>query len=647
MKITDPEEIVNLMESPSYRPMRSREIAKRLDVPKDSRSIFKKALKRLIIEGTVERIKGGRYKLPGEGLQAVEEDTAAPPPQPNTQRIPKGKRVLGKFVKTGKTGVILPRDRKIPPLVVRLSDVKGVRSESLVVAEVAGSGRRSGSSSRPASSRPIGIITDVLGKAGSLDVERKSILIEYDLPGEFPPDAVRESEAIPSEISPGNPSGRADLREVLIFTIDNDRARDFDDAVGISRLDSGYKLRVSIADVSHYIKLGSAIDNEALKRATSVYLPEDVIPMLPEKLSNWLCSLVPNEDRLTKTVEMDFDREGGMTDYKVYNSVIRSRFRLTYTGVSEILKENEEPATNDEELIESLKIMKELYEKLKKRRIERGGLDFNISEPEIVRDESGNAIDVVKSERNIANGIIEEFMIAANGAAAEYIFRSRNSSIYRIHEPPDIVSIKELAGVLKKLGYFLQVDGKVKPHDIQRLVFESADEPEEITVNMLILRSLKRAIYSTAAEGHFGLALEHYTHFTSPIRRYPDLVVHRIIGALVNKRKPPYDEESLDWIASHSSARERVGVEVERGAMELERSHIMKSHIGKEFEGFIVGTLPFGIFVQLKEIFVEGFVPKEKIQNRRGRHFDMGQKVRVKVIESDVERRRITLELVS
>ncbi|HEX3035831.1 MAG TPA: VacB/RNase II family 3'-5' exoribonuclease [Thermodesulfobacteriota bacterium] len=639
------------MKKPSYRPMRAREISKRLGVPKESRSVFKKVLKKLVREGAVERIKGGRYKLPGEGLEEHKdgrkvETTRQPKAASPAYKIPKNGKVLGKFVRTGKTGVILPRNRKIPPLLVRLSDVKGLRNESLVVAEVAGYAKRRRSSTGFTRGRLQGTVIDVLGKAGSLDVERKSILIQYDLTEEFPPGVLREVERMPSGVLHTDLMGREDLRSNLIFTIDNDRAKDFDDAVGISRTHSGYKLWVSIADVSHYVKLGSAIDNETLTRATSVYLPEKVIPMLPEKLSNWICSLVPNEDRLTKTVEMDFDRKGLMTDFRIYNSVIKSRHRLTYTGVSEML-ENRGNRKKGSELVESLEIMKELYEKLRERRIERGGLDFDISEPELIRDELGSTIDVIKSERNVANGIIEEFMIAANSAVAEYIFHSRSCSIYRIHEPPDMGSIKELAGVLKKMGYILHIDGKLKGLDIQRVISKSKDEPDQIAVSMLILRALKRALYSTVIEGHFGLALDHYTHFTSPIRRYLDLVVHRIVGSLIKGRRSPYSEESLDWIASHSSVKERFAVEVEREAVELERVYMMKSHIGKEFEGFVVGVLPFGIFVELKEIFVEGFVPKELIKMRRGKRYEIGEEVEVRVIEADVEKRRITLEKIS
>jgi ribonuclease R len=631
MKPPDPDEIVKLMKKPSYRPMRVRELSKRLGVPREERKAFKKVLKRLILEGMIVRIRGGRYRIHEEG---VKKETMRSPR--SALGIQRSQKILGRFIRTGKTGVILPRNQKIPPIAIRHSEIKGVRNGSLVIAEVLSLKKRHAM---------LGVIVDVLGRAGSLDAERDGLFVEHNLPKGFPHDVIKESKEISSEVLPEDLKGRVDLRGILTLTIDNDRAKDFDDAVAISRTPAGYKLWVSIADVSYYVKLGGAIDNEALRRGTSIYLPESVIPMLPERLSDWTCSLIENEERLTKTVEMDFNREGIMLGFKVYNSVIRSRSRLTYTEVSHILERGGKGSKRDHTLVESLKIMNELYNTLKQRRLDRGGIDFDIPEPELIRDELGRTIDVVKSERNVAHGLIEEFMISANRAVAEYVFYSNTPSVRRIHEPPDFTSIKELSQELKNLGYALNIYGKPKAGDIQRIIFESKDDSQKIAINTLILRSLKRAVYSTEREGHFGLALDHYTHFTSPIRRYPDLVVHRVVNSLINKRRPPYDEESLEWIASHSSMRERFADEVEREAIKIERVYMMKHHVGKEFDGFVISVLPFGIFVELREIFVEGFLPIEKIRNR-GRRFKLGQGVRVKVIEADLERRRITLELV-
>src|SRR3972149_9870546 len=648
MRLLDPNDIVKLMKRQSYRPMRARELSRRLGVPKEGRKALKKALIKLIQEGMITRIRGGRYRIHGEDVK--KEIVHSPLSPAGVLRSPK---ILGKFVRTGKTGVVLPRNQKIPPIIIRHSEVKGLRNGSLVIAEIPRTPKRDTSSevgarhAVPLQNRDarLGVIVNVLGRSGGLDAERSGLFVEYNLPQEFPHGVVKESKGIPSDVVPEDLKGRVDLRSILTVTIDNDRAKDFDDAVGISLTQSGYKLWVSIADVSYYVKLGSIVDNEALQRATSIYLPESVIPMLPESLSNWTCSLVENEDRLTKTVEMDFNWEGQMLDFKIYNSVIRSRYRLTYTEVSHILERNGKGSKREQELIDNLKIMNELYEKVKERRIERGGLDFDIPEPELIRDELGRTIDVVKSERNVAHGLIEEFMISANKAVAEYVHYSKTPSIYRIHEPPDITSIKELSLELRNLGYKLHVDGKLKAADIQRVIFESKDDSQKVAINTLILRSLKRAVYSNEKEGHFGLALKHYTHFTSPIRRYPDLVVHRIVNSLINERRPPYDEESLEWTATHSSTRERFTDEVEREAIKIERVYTMKHHVGKEVDGFVISVLPFGMFVELREIFVEGFVPREKMKNR-GKGFNIGQGVKVKVIEADLERRRVTLELV-
>jgi ribonuclease R len=375
-------------------------------------------------------------------------------------------------------------------------------------------------------------------------------------------------------------------------------------------------------------------------------MPHMVIPMLPEKLSNELCSLVPHEDRLAKTVEMHFNDGGDIADYKIYKSVIRSHARLNYSFASDLLNKRSAEKAVRKEIVQSLQSMKELYERVRERRISNGELNFDIPEPELIRDELGRTVDVVKLTRNIAHGIIEEFMIAANTSVAMHIFNSKTPSIYRIHDIPDIMSLKELADDLKKLGYSLRINGNIKAKDIQRVILESKGRPEEIAVNMLILRSLKRALYSTATRGHFGLALRHYTHFTSPIRRYPDLVVHRLIDCILSGRRIPYTPESLEWISNHCSMRERYADELEREAIKLESANMMKTHVGKEFEGVVVSVLPFGIFVELKEVFVEGFVPREKIKSHKRRWYEIGQSVKVKVDDADVERRRITLDLV-
>jgi ribonuclease R len=636
MRIPKPKEILKLLKNNSHRPMRTKELSRRLGVPKEGRLLLKKVLGKMVTEGKIGRTKGGyMYSAPKETAEVKKEPVRA---NALIKGMVKGGRILGKFVRTGNTGKIIPKDDRIPHIHLQAREIKNLRNHSLVVFEISGG---------VSTSRKVkGNIMDVLGKAGDLEVEKKGLLVEYELEEKFPPGAMRELTEIPDEIPESELKKRVDLREEVIFTIDNDDAKDFDDAVGIARTHSGYKLLVSIADVSHYVGVGSEIDNEALGRGTSVYMPH-IVPMLPERLSNDLCSLVPYKDRLTKTVEMDFNRKGQMVDFKVYNSVIRSAARLTYSKVAARLGDSERVPLEEKLITEKLFIMNELYQHIRERRIEKGELNFDIPEPDLIRDELGRTVDVVRTQRNLAHGLIEEFMIAANSAVAEYTRKAEAPSIYRIHENPDEESILELSEGLKKLGYSLSASGKLDTLDFQRVINMSRGRPEEMAVNMLILRSLKRAIYSTEEKGHFGLAIKHYSHFTSPIRRYPDLIVHRITNSLLKHGSTPYDKESLDWMAEQLSRKERTADEIEREAINLERAYLMKSYIGQEYEGVVLSVLPFGMFVEVKEVFVEGLVPRDSVPNWRKRWFDIGQTVRVKVTAADVEKRRITLNLTS
>ena len=636
MRIPKPKEILKLLKT-TQRAMRTKEISRRLGVPKEGRVPLKKVLSKLVKEGKLGRTRGG-YILPVT-KEAVKAKTERIRTNDLIKGMVKGGKILGKFVKTGKTGKIIPKDDRIPHIYLPTRETKSLRNHSLVVFEISG-----GVST---SKKLKGNIAEVLGRAGDLEVEKKGLLVEYGLVEEFPPQVMRELASIPDEIPEGEIKKRTDLREEIIFTIDNDDAKDFDDAVGIMRTNSGYKLFVSIADVSYYVEIGSAIDNHALERGTSVYMPHMVVPMLPEKLSNDLCSLVPYKDRLTKTVEIDFNRKGQMTDFRIYNSIIRSAARLTYSKVAARLEGLDTVPLEEKMITEKLFLMKELYEHIRARRIEKGELNFDIPEPDLIRDELGRTVDVVRTQRNTAHCLIEEFMIAANTAVAEFTCQSKASSLYRVHEGPDEESMLELSEGLKKLGYTLSSTGGVDTLDFQRIINMSRGRPEEIAVNMLILRSLKRAVYTTEEKGHFGLAIKHYSHFTSPIRRYPDLIVHRITNTLSKHGTHPYEKESLDWIAEQSSKKERHADEIEREAINLERSHLMKSYIGQEYDGVVLSVLPFGMFVEVKEVYVEGLVPKDSIVNWRKRWFDIGQTVRVKVTAADVEKRRITLNLAS
>ena len=392
----------------------------------------------------------------------------------------------------------------------------------------------------------------------------------------------------------------------------------------------------------------AGLDKEARKRANSVYLPGKVYPMLPEVLSNNLCSLVPYEDRLTKTAEIDFTNDGVLKGYKVYNSIINSKARLTYTWVSKMLSKRGPVSREHKEIVYSLRNMKKLFEKLKKIRLDNGELEFDFPEPELIRDKKGQVIDIQKSKRNIAHGIIEEFMIAANNVVADYLSKSKAGSIYRIHEEPDNASVFELKDALNEIGYKLELNGSIEPSDIQKVIFKARGQMDQNAVNMLVLRSLKKAEYSTREIGHFGLALDKYTHFTSPIRRYPDLIIHRLIDNQLEGNGNKIDLTELNNICEHCSKVERVSDSVERESMDLERANFMTSHVGSEHQGTVISVLPFGMFVELDTYFVEGFIPRAEMRmGRKRRWFKIGEKLRVKVTEADVERRRITLSLVN
>lgn len=633
MKIPKPKEVLSLFKNQKNRPMRSKEILKRLGVPNEGRSLFKKVLRKMVSQGKISRIDGGKYII----TASKKSDNGPRASNGSGRGLVKTGNIIGKFVKTGKTGKFIPRDERIPEIFLMPQDIKDLRSNALVVAELSKKRNRSGK----LQARMI----DVIGKAGDIEAEKKALLVEYELPLEFPTQAREELKTLPDSVENKAIENRVDLRKETIFTIDGEDAKDFDDAVGIKKTRRGYKLYVSVADVSHYVGIGSEIDNVALERATSIYLTDRVIPMLPEKLSNDLCSLVPYEDRLTKTVEMDFNKKGEMKDFRIYDSVIKSVARLTYRRVADILDGKCRVSKKEKKIAEKLGVMKRLFTEIRNRRVEKGELNFDIPEIELVRDVEGTVVDIIRADRNVAHEIIEEFMISANAAVAGFIHKSDVPSIYRIHEPPESESISELAEALKKLGYKMAVNGNSCSGEIQKIIEKSRNKSNKTAVNMLILRSMNKAVYSTLPHGHFGLALEHYTHFTSPIRRYADLIVHRIINSLNNGKAHPYNEDSLNWISEHTSKKERLADSIEREATDLETAYYMRTHVNSEFDGTVISVLPFGMFVEVKGMFVEGLVPKETIANWRKRWFDIGQSVRVKIVEADVEKRRITLNL--
>ena len=642
--------ILKLLSEKEGRSLSEGNILRGLDMPERKRKNLRAALERMVLEGTIKRTSKGRYRLgkyerkpagqdhrrpnfPGHTLNGNRKNIGS-----NGLSNGNSLRVLADLRKTPRGFVACPRKLEIPECEIESRGGKKSFSDGeLVVIEIK-------PGKQPAR------VTERLGISGEIETEKKGIISEYSLPKGFSRNVTKEVAGLSAELSNGNLSSRVNLEKETIFTIDGDDAKDFDDAVGVTKIRRGYRLRVSIADVSHYVVCGSACDEEAARRATSTYLSDRVIPMLPKRLSNDLCSLRPKKRRLTKTVEMDFDSSGRLKDSRIYNSVIKSSARLTYSKVAAVLEGNGTASSSlSKSITSSLIVMRELYGKLKELRIGKGGLDFDFPEAVLLRNSKGEVSDVDRLKRNTAHEIIEEFMIMANSVVAEFVFRNGFESIYRIHEPPDPDSIKQLRESLLKVGIKANLGARAKQPDIQAVMKTASGRRDREQINFMILRALKKAVYSTKHVPHFGLAIDDYTHFTSPIRRYPDLVVHRIVDDILEKKDPSYDSALLKKIAERCSILERTAEGAERQFMNLETANFMKTRVGEVFHGKILSIHPFGVFIEIKEHFVEGLIPEHfyKHRGKKRKWFELGEDVRVKLVSADLERRRLTFDLVS
>lgn len=567
-------------------------------------------------------------------------------------------RIIGKLDITKTASYIRPKNKSISfDLYVSPKDRGKAKQGDTVIAEII---------SYPTDKRPPSAkILKIMEKPQDPRSDIEAIIDEFDLPRKFPKAAAEEAKFL--HVSTGKEEKaehglmkRKNLRDLHTVTIDGERAKDFDDAVSISLTEHGYKLWVHIADVGFYVPWDSDIDIEARNRATSVYLADRVIPMLPKELSEDLCSLKPKVDRNAFTVEMDFNRLGKKTGAKFYLSLIKSDERLTYTSVKKVLVDQDAQERNKYEyLLKDLELMGELCSILRASRLERGSLDFDLPEPEIILDLQGNPEAILKAERNFAHMLIEEFMIAANEAVAEHLEKLGVPSIYRIHEEPDLMKLEDVLKVVKPMGRF----GKntFKPKDFSALLRSIKGMAEEEVVNYIVLRSLKQARYSTLNAGHFGLASECYTHFTSPIRRYPDLVVHRILREVLSKKRlsDKRAEELailLPDVAFNSSRLERISDQAEREVINAMRVWFMKDKVGEEFEAKIVGVTPFGLKVRLKEFYVDGFlhlsyltddyyIYNDRTMRLDGRNtkrsFRIGQDLKLRLDRIDAEEREI------
>ncbi|MDD4708413.1 MAG: ribonuclease R, partial [Firmicutes bacterium] len=516
------------------------------------------------------------------------------------------KRVVGTFEKSRHFGFVVPDDPRIlDDVFVARDDTLGAREGDKVVVEIERWPERR--------RNPEGKITEVLGRKGDVGVDVLSIIRSYDIPEEFPKDVLREADRLPSEILEDDLESRVDLRDMTIVTIDGADAKDLDDAVSVERLKNGnYRLGVHIADVAHYVTENLLLDKEAYNRGTSVYFLDRVIPMLPERLSNGICSLNPGVDRLTLSVFMEIDRRGNVCDYEVYESVIRTSERMTYSDVSDIL-EKSDPALvkRYQYLLDDFKAMEELYRILSDKRSERGSIDFEFDEFKVLLDNGGKPKDIIKIERRTADRIIEEFMLVCNETVAEHMYWLGVPFMYRVHEEPDPEKLEAFNRFIYNFGYSIKGIKKVHPKTLQGLVDKVKGKKEERVVNTLMLRSLKRARYSHESLGHYGLAAIYYCHFTSPIRRYPDLVVHRVLKETLKGRMKETRADFLrgfvEKAAMQSSERERAADEAEREVEDMKKVEYMADRVGEEFEGIVSGVTAFGMFVELDN-GIEGMV---------------------------------------
>ena len=510
-----------------------------------------------------------------------------------------------------------------------------------------------------------GKVVEVIGHKNDPGVDILSIIYKYNINTVFPDDVKEEVKSINMEVLPEEMEGRRDLRDMEIFTIDGADTKDIDDAISIEKFANGrYKLGVHIADVSYYVKEGSPLDNEAMERGTSVYLVDRVIPMLPHELSNGICSLNPNVDRLAISCVMEFDSTGRQLNYELFPSVICSRKQMTYSAVNSILEDNVVPE-GYEPYEKSLRLMGELAAILRKAKIKRGYLNFDVDEAKILVDENCKPTEITIRNRGVGENLIEDFMIAANECVATHIYFMNLPFVYRVHEVPKEERIRSFLSFIGNLGY--QVPGDIKdtrPTTMQRLLKFLEDKPEYKILSSLLLRSMQKAVYKPENLGHYGLASSCYTHFTSPIRRYPDTTVHRLLRTYLFDRKIDMStikkwEEKLVYITEHSSSRERASIECEREVEDMKMAEYMEEHIGEEFEGMVSSVTSFGMFIELDNL-IEGLVPLRDMPDffhydeermtltgeRSHIKYTIGDRVLIKVVRASKEEKTIDFEII-
>jgi ribonuclease R len=702
------EQVLALIKERVHHPTSARELARELRVPRDERVAFKRLLKTLVASGDLVQVRGNRFALPapadlvagrlqtnpaGYGFvapdgvdpgerqdiyiaaanlaEAMHGDRVLVRIERKTPRGPEGRivrildrahdTIVGRFETDGGGMMyVVPFDRRITADVhVPSGQSSSAEPDDMVVVEI---------TRWPTASRgPVGRVVDVLGNINEPGIDTQIIIRKHNIPDAHSDEAVEEARRLGSEVKPRDITGRTDFRPVTTVTIDGEHARDFDDAITLEKLPNGhYSLGVHIADVSHYVKEGSALDEEGYERGTSVYFTERAVHMFPSELATGLCSLNPHVDRLVQSCLMEIDRRGDVVRYEIHDGVINSNARMTYTAVNAILADRD-PATMEEyrALVPLFEQMHELFEILHARRWRRGSIDFDLPETEVILSEYGEIEAIVPAERNVAHRLIEEFMLLANETVAGHLVAHGVPALHRVHEAPDAKKVAEFEAFVEPLGYGLGATGQtVTPKNFQKLIDRIRGTPEERPIATLMLRTMQKARYDAVSLGHFGLAAEHYTHFTSPIRRYPDLVVHRMLresrGAMSEARREELEEE-LPEVAKHTSEMERRADDAERELLQWKKVRFMADKIGDEYDGYITGVAQFGLFVELIEHYVEGLVHVSSMADDFYRFHDqqhvlrgentkkvyrLGDKVRVQVVRVDMERRQVDLGLV-
>lgn len=565
--------------------------------------------------------------------------------------------IVGTFENNGGFGgYVIPDDSRIfEDMLIPASNVKGAEHSDKVVAEIL---------HYPDGRRPmIGKITEVLGKAGEKGVDILSVIRTLDLPDEFSKAAKKLAKDIAVPPAEQDFEGRTDFRDKLIITIDGADAKDLDDAVSLEMKNGNYLLGVHIADVSHYVKENGAIDKDAYRRGTSVYFPDRVLPMLPRELSNGVCSLNPNENKLTLSCIMEIDGEGTVVNHKICESVIRSAYRMTYEDVNAIFAGDELLRGKYREILPLLDNMRTLMGILNAKRVKRGSIDFDLAEARITLDSQGRAAEVEVHERGEAHRMIEEFMLSANETVARHALEAKLPLMYRVHEPPAEDRIRELNTFLNTLGYNIKNPANLRPISVQKVIERAKGTDEETVVSRVALRAMSKAKYSPECLGHFGLAMSAYCHFTSPIRRYPDLTVHRALkemlhNKLTSKRRAKW-MSYLEEASKHCSERELAAVEAERTVDDLKKCEYMQFHLEEEFDAVVSGVAQYGMFVELKNT-VEGLVRSASMMDdyyicdeknyrmvgkRTGKQYRLGDPVRVKAVTADMESGNVDFEL--